>query len=392
MTYSASPSERRVDAVMAALVCASVGFAAFGQRAPSVQEPTVPAGTTTSVTASPQARAAQPPISACDAQVNVAQQLLRDQRKRTPDEATSIHAAMVEAGAEATCAKRLGDVLAASKEACSHGTNLVSAAVFGASGYSADDAAAIIADRAQTDDDCMRVLVPNLQHAAHVSKKLVEVTVAIARSKDDDRHQGGWLTLGSLAFVARREGNDALAKEIDALVSAELGRSSERKQIVLVEAAGNGACEKCAPKLRELAGSSSEDVRRVAAGAFRFHGDKGAVDNMCGRLARDTESSVREHAAWGLGFRTTFDESRVQCLLGAAKSDKEGMVRKAAARSIVQLAGESQAAVRAVERMKEAEFEKDVREIAWAHLHAGESSGTPEQSMLGPSPAEGASK
>jgi len=211
-------------------------------------------------------------------------------------EGNALHRAVLHA--TPTCQSQLAQTLI---DRCDAKTGIVAAALF-ASGI----------DGADLVGHCPKQILPAIQQSSKVSPRLRDALVA---SKDPEAQ----LVLGTVAKIARDNGDDDLARSIE-------------PQLTDVEAMGNAGCRTCGPALLAAMNDTDPWIRRSAAGALRFV--PRAARAICASLEKDADATVREQAAWALGFSTEERSVRVACLSSAAASDPNATVRSTAARSL----------------------------------------------------------
>jgi HEAT repeat protein len=185
--------------------------------------------------------------------------------------------------------------------------------------------------------------------------------------KDDNASEAGFLALGSLGLAARRANVPEAVTLVERTLSTELARRDARR-LVLIEAAGNAACEACTPELVRALGDADPWTRRAAAASLRFRADRASLTRTCAVLDRDVSPSVREHAAWALAFEESFASDRAGCLARAAASDDDLDVRRTATRSLTRLTGENVARDRALFALAKEPNPRAVRLVALEHL------------------------
>lgn len=184
-------------------------------------------------------------------------------------------------------------------------------------------------DRAAGNISCAKRVFPAVQRAARVDAPLVaSVTRA---TKSPEVGEDAWLVLGSLARTLRAS-DPARAAEIDIAIDAEL--ATHPSNDVLLDAAGNAGCARCAKYVEHALEYEDGPTRRVAVSALRFVPNMHA--RLCGVLELDRSPAVRAQAAWALGFG---DVRAVPCLRAAAASDEDEAVRLDARRALEQLGG-----------------------------------------------------
>ncbi len=225
--------------------------------------------------------------------------------------------------------------------------------------------------RARTGEACMKEILPSVQHAINVDIALARDVRAVAAGKDENASQAGFLALGSLGLAARRSGATEVVAMVERTLSAELAKGDARR-IVLLEAAGNAACEACTPALVRALGDVDPWTRRAAVASFRFRADRPSLLRTCAALERDAAASVREHAAWALAFEDAFGPERAACLARAAAADPDLDVRRTATRGLTRLAGENAGRDRALLALAKAPHPAEVRLVALEHLVASD--------------------
>jgi hypothetical protein len=311
------------------------------------------------------------PRTVCDDAVASASRVLEEQRRLSEQRANEVFAAIERAAREASCVERLAAQLERAAEPCGHGTNLVTSALFASEGWPAERTTKVVRGPVAANGQCLRAILPNVQHAAHVDAALASAVHDLTRANgDEEARDAAWMTLGSLEHVAMREGRSELAARIDILLAEHLTHSSGAGVASAIEAAGNAGCTGCTARLAALARSRDGETRRAVAGAWRFVSSAASIGRMCTALRDDGEMLVREHAAWALGWDATAGvAARVSCLREAAARDRSAEVRAAAVHAVGRLAvtsGPAPSVVAALEAMKHEPFTEDVRAIAWA--------------------------
>ncbi len=195
---------------------------------------------------------------------------------------------------------------------------------------------------------CQWKLVSALREAERANLPTIAAVVKLTQSSDEDVRNSAWLTLGSLERIAKTAGQPDLAGCMDRVIGGELTRRPVDKRKVLLNAAGNAACESCRSVIEKGIESPDNDYRRTATSALRFMQDSGAVDAMCRVLRQDVDPKIRQSAAFSLRHETSHLETRLQCLVDAASSDSTESVAKDAINSIGELAEHAEDAVGAL--------------------------------------------
>lgn len=241
-----------------------------------------------------------------------------------------------------TCAARLAAAVRASS--CSgNATGVVASALYASAATPEDDASGLVENALDAylvgKPACARSVMPAVQQAYRVPPRLRHALSRASRAMDPALAESGWLLLGTAASIARARGDLELAESIDMEVSHALAFSlpaGSKNRAVLLEAAGNAGCRTCAKEVDRAMLDRDPWVRRAAASAGRFV--PGAAGTMCTAL-NDQEPTVREHAAWALGFlaHEADPRARVRCLVRAASTDENQDVRKAAEQSLAGL-------------------------------------------------------
>lgn len=265
---------------------------------------------------------------ACDDGLVLARSLLRTNARLTPEETNHALAIMGRAAADGACAERLGAMLLADR-GCDRGANVVAFAVTSSPATPTRIVSALVRERATRSEACMRIVLPNVQHAAKVDRSLVESVAALADGSGSDQDSASLLVLGTLVHTARAA-NDTVAVDAGERV---ILRRLERPSAASIEAAGNAGCAACLPTVLAAAEEGDEEARRVAVGALRFVERRPATEAMCAALSRDASARVREHAAWALGLSADA-EMAPACLRAATEHDPDPDVRRAAEQAL----------------------------------------------------------
>ncbi len=260
--------------------------------------------------------------------------------------ANAFHARMHSAARTAECADRLVALVRAS-DCSGNATGILASAVF-ASPATSPDAVAGAVERAvdlarSGKNSCARSVIPAVQQANRIEPRLRAALSRAAHASDPSMSEAGWLLLGSAESIARAGGDQKLAASIDDEIAAAVGPAVARHastRATLLEAAGNGGCRGCARAVAAAETDSEPWVRRAAVGARRFV--PGSARATCQALG-DSSATVREQAAWALGFAEAEDEgpARRDCLTRAAAGDASEDVRKAAEHSLAGLTDRS---------------------------------------------------
>lgn len=187
----------------------------------------------------------------------------------------------------------------------------------------------------QEDETCLQAVVPAMQHVVNPTPALLDKALQTANKPNSNAHQAGWLLVGSLAHTFHAQGDEASAQRAEAaLVAAFHKESRTEQQRVLIEAAGNVGSERVFPILHHALRSSDPWMRRSGVAGLRFS-HRHSV--LCERLRKDAAVTVREHAAWALGFGEQDQDKRLRCLETAERLDGDASVRAAARQAMEQL-------------------------------------------------------
>jgi hypothetical protein len=251
-----------------------------------------------------------------------------------PDKANALFDVVRHASEDASCAVSFAELIDSS-ECKGNAINAVAAGAFASPAFDGSKMSAIalhaVIAAEQGHSKCARSILPAMQQAANFDQGSRAALTRAAHSTDESLAEAGWLILGTAETIAR-EHDAMLAASIDAEIAAGLAnaKDSDRK-VMLLEAAGNGACHSCAADITKASNDPDPWVRRAAASAWRF-APRGAKI-MCASL-EDKSAAVREHAAWALGLSTNEADIRVACLERATLSDPSEEVRRAASQSL----------------------------------------------------------
>jgi hypothetical protein len=227
---------------------------------------------------------------------------------------------------------------------------------------------------------CQWKLLSALREAERASPSIVAALFDLTESADPDVGKAAWMTLGSVARIARVAGQGELVGCMEQAISSELSKAEGELLPVLIASAGNAACEACRARLGELQKNADAVLRRTALVALRFMTTEADVDTLCRVLKSETEASVRAAVAYALRFATTALPARAQCLFDAAIGDASEAVSNDAVASLEELADHAELAIgvlihvakqaerpevkmRAATALRRFASEKDVRDI-----------------------------
>ncbi len=227
---------------------------------------------------------------------------------------------------------------------------------------------------------CQWKLLSSLREAERASPSIVAALLDLTAAADADVAKAAWMTLGSVARIARTAEQSELVACIEHAIVGVLSAASGEMLPVVVAAAGNAACESCRPRLAELQKSTDAAMRRTALVALRFMTNDADVATLCHALKSDAEPSVRASVAYSLRFSTSAMPARAQCLFDAAISDAAEAVSNDALASLDELADNSELALgvlvhvakqaerpevraRAAAALRRFASEKDVRDV-----------------------------
>jgi hypothetical protein len=223
----------------------------------------------------------------------------------------------------------------------------------------------------QSRANCVRSFVAGLQQIQNPSTRSIQALISwITPQKDLLVRAGGLVVLGSLGRHARELGQLHLATQVEQLIKSEISHRTGTPDIVAqrLESAGNLGCESCFPMIEKNIRSTSFPQKFSAIGALRFIETKKSVQNLCNTLIQDQSATIREHAAWSLGWRSSDKTIRVNCLTTAAAIDESTRVRLSATMALVSLAEKEEYAASALLHLTLPEYDKQVRKIASQHL------------------------
>lgn len=278
-----------------------------------------------------------------------------------------------------TCAGTIVREVAASPR-CGSAAELVTSAAASAGAFSVQVVRAALAD---VDARCAPAVLAGMVNVREPESAIIDAVIEWSRrQRDPMRRSGGLVALGSLAHSARHSHGQDAADTVDRVLVEELRQHAahEAERLQRLEAIGNAGCSPCgAHVLRELRASSA-DVRRSAVGALRFMVEPSAARTMCKMLDTDPDTTVREQAAWALGWERGDAPGRVHCLITAAARDPSARVRQDAVLSLVDIGYDEQLARSALLHLTFEEYDPNVREIAGRFLD-GFPASTPDGSL-----------
>lgn len=185
---------------------------------------------------------------------------------------------------------------------------------------------------------CQWKALAALREAPAVSPTIAAAVSRLTDSADVDVASSAWMTLGTLARIAREAGHAELVECIEGRLADELEARDEASRGVLVAAAGNAGCRRCGDALLAEARSADPSRRRTGVVALRFLADEGDVEALCRVLSAEPEAPIRGAAAFALRHGASHVERRLQCLFETATQDTAESVVHDAIASIAELA------------------------------------------------------
>lgn len=269
--------------------------------------------------------------------------------------------ARVIADRDAACAVTLLDALAKASS-CGDGARAVATGLFAGENVTATAITSVLSHARGT---CEAVVLRALHGARDVDEALAVAVTERARDEGSAEDRApAWLALGSVAAIAREHGRTKIANDVDRHIAARLSRSRGEARVVHLSAAGNAGCVPCLGAARASANDEDVRVRSAATSAWRLVVAEEASRKMCHALATDPDGSVRDQAAWALGWSASERDRRVTCLARAARSDDTGAVRLSSVASLIRLSADD--ALRALE--DDFEAPRDVRLAITEHF------------------------
>lgn len=185
---------------------------------------------------------------------------------------------------------------------------------------------------------CQWKALAALREAKAVSPTIAATVSRLTGSADVDVASAAWMTLGTLARIAREGGDGGLAECIEGQLADELEARDDASRGVLVAAAGNAGCRRCGDALHAEARSADPSRRRTGVVALRFLADEEDVEALCRVLGAEPDAPIRGAAAFALRHGASHVERRLQCLFETATQDTAESVVHDAIASIAELA------------------------------------------------------
>ncbi|MBM4356795.1 MAG: HEAT repeat domain-containing protein [Deltaproteobacteria bacterium] len=243
---------------------------------------------------------------------------------------------------------------------------------------------------------CRWKLVTALRQSRKADPTLAATLLSLTSAADRDVANSAWLTVGTLANVARRPLSvepsgkptvtvtpaatspaDATAAPsgtspaptagaaqsseadvspppratmprpevgacLDRIISSELEASSGDRLQLLLGVAGNAGCGSCRPTLRRHLASPDTTTRRRAVSAFRFLEEDEDTNVLCKAATTDTDDTVRGAATYALRFAAASVTRRLECLYEVAVGDDVERVAQDAVGSLTEIPGPSE--------------------------------------------------